>query len=279
MSDTGIALEDVVSSSVIQQPVSHERPLILSLFSGAGGLDLGFWQAGYKIVLAADIFPAAVSTHIRNHKPHGTVTKNLDLSSTTYEQLSALWFEQTNKAPVGIIGGPPCQAFSVSNVYQRDDDPRRFMLERYAQFVEGFNGDFGIDFFLLENVPGLLDEKHEGAFNQFKDLCSQAGFEIFGKVINAIHFRVPQNRERLIIVGINRRKFPGLVFQIPAGDVMEPLPIDTVLSDLPEPVVNHRNLKPEDIPFHPNHWIFKVKSPKFTNGAIQPGKALGRSFR
>lgn len=256
-----------------------DHPQLLSLFSGAGGLDLGFWQAGYQIVLATDIFAAAVATHKRNHGPHGTITKHLDLSVTTYEELSATWFRHTDRAPAGIIGGPPCQAFSVSNVYQRDDDPRRLMLEHYAQFVEGFNRDYGLDFFLLENVPGLLDEKHRKVYEQFKELCCQAGFEIAEKVINAYRFGVPQNRERLVIIGLNRRKYSGLVFAIPDGDVLEPPIIDTVLSNLPEPVVNQKNMNPENIPFHPNHWTFKIKSAKFTNGSIKPGKAIGRSFR
>jgi len=281
--DTILAPQDNVTileeTNDIPVQQTEERPLLLSVFSGSGGLDLGFWQAGYKIALAADIFPAAVVTHERNHGPHGTVTKTLDLSVTTYEQLASMWRDLTNQRPVGIIGGPPCQAFSVSNVHKRDDDPRRLMLQHYAQFVEGFNRDFDLDFFLFENVPGLLDEDHKETFNQFRELCTNAGFNITEKVIDAVHFGVPQYRERLIIVGINKRRFPGLVFSIPGGNLSEYPAIDSVLSDLPEPVVNARNMKPEDIPFHPNHWTFKVKSAKFTNGSIQPGKAIGRSFR
>jgi DNA (cytosine-5)-methyltransferase 1 len=254
-------------------------PLLLSLFCGAGGLDSGFWQAGYNIVLAADNFPAAVRTHARNHDPHGTVTKNLDLSVTTWEQLQALWSQRARRPPVGVIGGPPCQAFSVSNVHQKEDDPRRRMPEHYAQIVEGFNRSVGIDFFLFENVEGLYSSKHAAAFLRFKELCYQAGFEICEKVIDAVHFGLPQYRQRLIVVGINRERFPGITFDIPEGDVTTPVPIDAVLRGLPEPVTNERGMKPEDIPFHPNHWTFKIFSQKFTNGAIQPGCKIGRSFR
>lgn len=271
--------QDTTDNTPVQRPIIDNRPLLLSVFSGSGGLDLGFWQAGYKIVLAADIFPAAVATHERNHGPHGTATKTLDLSTTTYEQLAEMWRGLTDRRPVGIIGGPPCQAFSVSNVHKRDDDPRRLMLQHYAQFIEGFNRDFGLDFFLFENVPGLLDEEHEETFNQFKELCSNAGFDITEKVIDAVHFGVPQCRERLILVGINRQRFVGLEFSIPEGNLSEEPSIDALLSNLPEPVVNARNMTQKDIPFHPNHWTFKVKSAKFTNGSIQPGKAVGRSFR
>ncbi len=277
--DDAVATPQDTNNAPVQQPVVDNRPLLLSVFSGSGGLDLGFWQAGYTVVFAADIFPAAVATYERNHGPHGTVTKNLDLSATTYEQLASTWRDLTDQRPVGIIGGPPCQAFSVSNVHQRDNDPRRLMLVHYAQFVEGFNRDFGLDFFFLENVPGLLDEKHVQAFNQFKELCSNAGFNIVEKVIDAVHFGVPQYRERLIVVGINRQRFPEFEFSIPEGNLSEWPSIDAELSNLPEPIVNQRNMKPEDIPFHPNHWTFKVKSVKFKNGSIQPGKAVGRSFR
>ena len=130
-------------------------------------------------MLAADIFPAAVRTHQRNHGPHGTVTLQLDLSAIAPVDLMALWKQRTTKSPVGIIGGPPCQAFSVSNVYQREDDPRRQMPRHYAEIVEYFNTHGGIDFFLFENVEGLRNKKHVAAFTGFKEQCEQAGFDIY----------------------------------------------------------------------------------------------------
>jgi DNA (cytosine-5)-methyltransferase 1 len=268
------------SSDTFERTLDNtDRPLLLSLFSGAGGLDWGFWKAGYQVVLAVDNFPAAVRTHVKNHGPHGTNTRLLDLSVTSWKQLWSTWSQLTSRPPVGIIGGPPCQAFSVSNVHQRDDDPRRRMPEHYAQIVEGFNRVVGIDFFLFENVEGLYSEKHAASFNRFKELCQQAGFEIFEKLIDAVHFGLPQYRQRLIVVGVNKNRFPGIRFNIPEGDVAVPVPIDAVLRDLQEPVFNERGMKPESIPFHPNHWTFKVLSPKFSNGAIKPGCKIGRSFR
>lgn len=270
---------DATEGNPGQEAGQESPPLLLSLFSGAGGLDLGFRQAGYQIVLAVDNEPSAVRTHARNHGPHGTDTRELDLSVTTWEDLLAIWQQHTDKPPVGIIGGPPCQAFSHSNVHQKEDDPRLKMPEHYAQIVEGFNKAVGLDFFLFENVEGLHSSKHIDAFNHFKRLCDAAGFEIAEKVIDAIHFGLPQYRPRLIVVGINRQRFPGITLNIPEGDVRTPTPIDAVLRGLPEPVMNERGMKPEDIPFHPNHWTFKVFSEKFTNGAIKPGCKIGRSFR
>ena len=100
---------------------------VLSLFSGAGGFDLGFKQAGFKPRLAVDIDPAAVETY-RWNEPDTHVAL-LDIAESTPDDLVKLWISiNGDKGPVGIIGGPPCQAFSISNVYQKKGDPRRKLL-------------------------------------------------------------------------------------------------------------------------------------------------------
>ena len=87
-------------------------------FPGAGGFDLGFRRAGFRPVLAIDLDPAAVETY-RWNEPDTHVAL-LDIAESTPDDLVKLWISiNGDKGPVGIIGGPPCQAFSVSNVYQR----------------------------------------------------------------------------------------------------------------------------------------------------------------
>lgn len=254
------------------------RPALLSLFCGPGGLDHGFWEAGYHVALALDNYVPAVMTHRRNHGPKGTVTELMDLSKADVDDLIALWTDVTDKSPVGIIGGPPCQSFSVSNVHQSDTDPRHKLPEHYARILDGFNRKFGLDFFLFENVPGLLNARHLPRYEQFKRLCKEAGFRVFEAIIDAANFGLPQYRPRVIVVGFNEERFPNTDFQIPQGD-SQPAPIDEYLRGLPEPIQNRRGLRPEDIPFHPNHWCLAVKSRKFFDGSIQPGKMIGRSFR
>lgn len=259
-----------------QETAGNARP-VLSLFSGSGGFDLGFRLAGFRPRLAVDIDLPAVETYRANHP--GTHVVQLDLLKTKPGELVELWKKVVGlKGPVGIVGGPPCQAFSISNVHQKETDPRRRLLSRYAQVLEAFESEFGLDFFVFENVPGLVSKRHLRRFKLFKKRCEKAGFRIWDKVVDAGDFRIPQKRTRLIVVGVNKRRFPSLAFSIPVGDG-QPLPSRSALEGLPEPAFPGKGLEDCQIPFHPNHIAMVPKSPKFSNGQLEPGDCRGRSFR
>ena len=150
---------------------------VLSLFSGAGGFDLGFRRAGFRPGLAVDFDPAAVATY-RWNQP-GTHVAALDIAETNADEFVDLWARiNGDQAPVGIIGGPPCQAFSVSNVHQKRGDPRSKLLVHYASVVEAFTARVGLDFFVFENVPGLAQKRHRKRYLQFKRLCKKAGYNV-----------------------------------------------------------------------------------------------------
>jgi len=250
---------------------------VLSLFSGAGGFDLGFRYAGFRPGLAIDNDPAAAATYRRNHQ--GTDVVQLDLANTDPVDLVNLWTNHVGQVkPLGIIGGPPCQAFSVSNVHQRRDDPRRKLLDSYVGIIQAFTSCFGLDFFVFENVPGLIRNRHRHCFQQFKRGCEAAGFEVWYKVIDAGKFGIPQHRERLIVVGVNRQRYPDTALDLPDGD-KQPLTIRDVLEGMPEPTFCRKGLNLDDVPFHPNHIAMVPRSPKFTNGQLEPGDRRGRSFR
>ena len=223
-------------SKTVQHPQGTEEPCgwpVLSLFSGAGGLDLGFRNAGFRPELAIDVNPAAVTTYQDNH-PQATAVQ-LDIAQVAGTDIIDLWQEHIgSSSPVGIIGGPPCQAFSSSNVHQSDGDPRRQLLGKYAGIIQEFSSLLGLDFFVFENVPGLTSKHHESCFDQFEQMCDKAGFRIEKTVIDAGSFGIPQHRKRLIVVGINRKRFPGVHFRLPEGG-KQPAPVRTVLKDLPEP--------------------------------------------
>ena len=250
---------------------------VLSLFSGAGGLDLGFKHGGFKPGLAVDIDPAAVETY-RWNQPHTHVAL-LDIAQSNPDELVDLWISVNgDEPPAGIIGGPPCQAFSVSNVHQKRRDPRRKLLIDYAKVIEAFTSRLGLDFFVFENVLGLTRGRHKWRYLDFKRMCKKAGYSVREKEVNAGRFGIPQNRKRIIVIGINRERYPGVVLDPPKGDE-EPMAAKVALDGLPEPAFCQKNLDPTKVPHHPNHVAMVPKSKKFTNGMLEPGDHRGRSFR
>lgn len=146
-------------------------------------------------------------------------------------------------------------------------------------------GKPGIDFFLFENVPGLLDEDHRPIYDKFKRIADEAGFNVFESRLNALDFGVPQKRERVFIVGINRNTYSEK-FEFPSSSrsPSDPEDVDDAIGELDEPLHYSRSLTPEDITEetgHPNHWCMRPMSDKFDpdNDFLEPGVIKGRSFR
>lgn len=193
---------------------TRRRPLI-SLFCGPGGMDQGFKQAGYHTALAYDSEQHCVDTVNRNH---GRVAVRGDLSVLTPEDIREAWDDRASGAPVGIIGGPPCQAFSFANVHKDDEDDRAKLVTRYAEIIDSLNRHYGISFFVFENVTGLLSQRHRHLLDHFIRRVEDADFSVQEQCLNAVNYRVPQHRERVFVVGINRRLHAGLDFSFPAGD-------------------------------------------------------------
>ena len=251
---------------------------LISLFCGPGGLDAGFRQAGFTSVLAIDSEASACQTFEHNH-PDATVLQ-ADLSSIKRgfitKRLAELPIDQS---PIGVIGGPPCQAFSQGNGCKTDDDPRAQLPKHYAAILDELNKAIGLSFFVFENVPGIKQKQHEIVLKTFRRLFRAAGFNIFEGELNAADFGVPQIRKRLFIVGLNRLKYPYVDFEFPV-----PLPgarstVRDKLSRLPKPTVFRRGLTAAEITHHPNHWCMQPKSSRFVDGTLRAGQITGRPFR
>jgi DNA (cytosine-5)-methyltransferase 1 len=261
-------------------PGAENKIPIVSLFCGAGGLDLGFTQAGFRPVLAVDHDPAACKTFERNH-PQCRVLKR-DLATAPRRYIVDRLSELPNKAaPLGIIGGPPCQPFSVGNVHKKGNDPRSLLPRHYATHLAVLRKEFDLDFFVFENVLGLGSKNHEAFFTELKDLFEKAGFNIQENVLDAQDFGVPQRRKRIFVVGFNRRKHESPVFSFPKAVQQPPKTVRDTISGIPDPAFFGLNLKPEQIPFHPNHWCMAPRSSRFLNGdlARSGNSNKGRPFR
>jgi len=245
---------------------------ILSFFSGAGGLDLGFRQERFRVILALDNASAAVRTYNFNSKRK--IAQTADLSNLPVKRLVAM-IESTGAVPRGVIGGPPCQGFSRGNARSDPNDPRNVLPFKYAQILKALNTRYGIDFFVLENVMGLMTPKHLQRFEAILAAFGEAGFIVFHHTLNANTFGVPQNRPRLFIVGLNADKHKDATFTFPAGSEPEAT-VESAIHGLPKPAFFSRDISASDIPCHPNHWTMVPKSEKFTKSS---SKSDGRSFR
>lgn len=162
---------------------------IIDLFCGAGGLSLGFVQTGFTVVLANDIEACCVDTYAHNHPetPRDHIILG-DIRNVVSDLESLVAGQQIDV----VVGGPPCQGFSMANRQRLIDDPRNYLYKNYIEVVNRVRPKF----FVMENVKGML-----GVSGQVKEDFERIGYSVECRVLNAKDFGIPQNRERLIYIG------------------------------------------------------------------------------
>lgn len=242
---------------------------IVSLFSGPGGLDLGFHAAGFRTILAADFSERAVETYNRNLP---AVAKQLDLATTPVENIVEL-VRATGNAPRGVVGGPPCQSFSQANVKKRKNDPRAKLIFRFAKIVAALNEAFALDFFVMENVAALAKPKYRALLDDLKAEFRDAGFVVSEHVMNARDFDVPQHRPRLFLVGIRSELAAFAHYEFPSGQRTDKT-VRSTIDGFPLPTFFERRERRRKVPFHPNHWTMMPKSKKFDGGSAETGRSF-----
>jgi DNA (cytosine-5)-methyltransferase 1 len=231
---------------------------VVSLFSGAGGLDLGFIKAGHEIIWANDNFPDAVKTYIKNIGDH-----------IVCEDISKICSEDIPFHDI-LIGGFPCQGFSIANTARREGDERNKL---YLEFLRVLI-DKQPKFFVAENVKGILSLMKGKVFELIISDFKKAGYKVKYKILNAANYGVPQRRERVIILGVRNDVNINIEYPEPTHaenpnlffNKKNWLSIGYALKDIPEPEAEH-NLS--------NHSYskFKLKFNGFLgNRAIDPSK-------
>lgn len=255
-------------------PVLSNKIPVVSLFCGAGGLDLGFHQKGFESIIAIDNDASAIETFNANFAVRSAVQVDLrTLHTKTFLELVAGVVSRTGKKPCGLIGGPPCQGVSNSNVDADPTDPRNSLMTTYLRLLNALEETYEIDFFVFENVPGLLNEKNKARFLKLKRELSRR-FHITVQKVDAADFKVPQHRERVLICGLNRKRFLAPMGPLVANNAKKKTVRNTIGS-LAEPIFFKRGLDSTSFPEHPNHWTMNPKSAKFTQLTV----SVGRSFR
>lgn len=171
---------------------------LATFFAGAGGLDLGFSKAGFDCVWANEYDKEIWQTYEKNH-PHTVLDKR---SITEVD---------ANDVPEcdGIIGGPPCQSWSEAGAMRGIKDKRGQLFYDFIRILEAKQPKF----FLAENVSGMLHERHRQARENIMSLFSEAGYDVYFQMLNAVDYGVPQDRKRVFFVGF--RKDLAIRFQFP----------------------------------------------------------------
>jgi DNA (cytosine-5)-methyltransferase 1 len=172
-----------------------KRPIGIDLFAGAGGLSLGFEQAGFDVVGAVEVDPVHAAVHEFNF-PHCAMLPRsvVGLSGEAIRRAAGIG---TRKVDV-VFGGAPCQGFSL--IGQRVlDDPRNSLVKEFLRIVSELDATY----FVFENVKGLTVGKHRQFLDEFIALAQTLGYHINvpWKVLDAAWFGTPQHRERLILYG------------------------------------------------------------------------------
>lgn len=163
---------------------------LISLFSGAGGLDLGFEKAGFKVIIANEIDKRICPTYRYNHP-------NTELIEGDIRNLDTQCFPDEI---LGIIGGPPCQSWSEAGSLRGIDDPRGKLFYEYIRFIR----DKKPCFFVAENVSGMLSKRHTKAVEDIKEEFKKIGYNLYIKMLNANDYNVPQDRERVFFIGFKK---------------------------------------------------------------------------
>lgn len=200
------------------------KPTVLDLFCGCGGLSLGFIQAGFDVKLGIDAWSDAIKTFNATHaNAQGIVA---DLFTACPQEIA----DQTNLKTVDvIIGGPPCQGFSIAGKRMIDDE-RNQLYKSFVEFVKFYKPKA----FLMENVPNMMSMGKGIIKEQITQDFENLGYFVHSKILMASDFGVPQNRRRAFFVGFKKEcdfEFPT-AFETPKITAFE------AISDLPDYSLN-----------------------------------------
>lgn len=215
---------------------------VVSLFCGAGGLDLGFKMAGHEIIWANDLYGDAVETYRHNIGDH-----------VICEDITKISENDVPNCDI-IIGGFPCQGFSVANIKRHEADERNVLYKELIRLIRAKRPKF----FLAENVKGITSLAKGKVFEMILNDFSELGYKVKYKILNAADYGVPQTRIRVIIVGVrsdinfeyvypepthSKTGSNGLPKWVSVADAMAPIPDPDLPNDLPNHVYSKYKLQ------------------------------------
>ena len=187
----------------------HNLMNVISLFSGCGGLDLGFERAGFNIPVANEFDKTIWETYKVNH-PNTHLIEG-DIRQVTKDDIAQYIDGEVD----GIIGGPPCQSWSEAGSLKGIKDARGQLFFDYIRILKEFQPKF----FLAENVSGMLANRHSIAVQNILELFDEAGYDVSFTLVNAKDYGVAEERKRVFYIGF--RKDLNIEFGFPKGSTKD----------------------------------------------------------
>ncbi|MBE9059480.1 DNA cytosine methyltransferase [cf. Phormidesmis sp. LEGE 11477] len=202
----------------------NNRPIAIDLFAGAGGLCLGFEQAGFDVPVAVEIDPVHATVHQFNFPLCKIIPRSI--TKTTGQQIRAVAKLSAQQSIAAVIGGAPCQGFSAMGP-RLSNDPRNRLVEDFLRLV----AELQPSYFVFENVRGLTCDRNRPLLDIIISRIADINYQIIypWKILNACDYGIPQNRERLFLIGAKSNK-PLLSYPQP---LQNPPTCHDALSDLP----------------------------------------------
>ena len=210
---------------------------LISLFSGCGGLDLGFERAGFEIPIANEYDKTIWDTFKANH-PNTHLIEG-DIRKVNKDDIEEYITDDVD----GIIGGPPCQSWSEAGALRGIEDERGQLFYDYIRILK----DFKPKFFLAENVSGMLAGRHAQAVENIIHLFNDAGYDVSVNLVNAKDYGVAQERKRVFFIGF--RKDLKVDFKFPMGSTQndeDKITLRDIIWDLKDsavPALENNNTK------------------------------------
>lgn len=173
----------------LSRTTQHMTHTLVSLFAGAGGLDLGFEQSGFKTIWANE-YDKTIAPSYQNYFKHVKFDGRSIVDIPSAEIPKA----------IGVIGGPPCQSWSEAGAKRGFEDPRGQLFEEYIRVIQAIKPIF----FLAENVHGLIHARNLKSFENIIERFEKMDYLVTWKLLKASDYGVPQDRERVFIVGYHK---------------------------------------------------------------------------
>lgn len=233
----------------------------IDLFCGAGGLSLGIERAGFDIRIAVDSWQVAVDTYAQNFA-HPVLCD--DISAITGGELLRLANAKKGEIDL-VVGGPPCQGFSIQRIGPNQDVRNSLVLE-FARLLKEIEPKL----FIMENVPGLAGKRGSELLNTFLDMIDQAGYEIKVHTVNAADYGVPQIRKRIVILGSRYADCGSFNLPTPTFSPESYVTVNEAIGDLPPPLP-HDAINPSD-PLHRQTRLSEINQKRLQH--IPPGGGM-----